>query len=522
LAHTAVVAAGHRETAEAAALILAEGGNAVDGALGAMCAACVAEPVLASLGGGGFLVSSFRSGPQAGTSLVHDFFTQTPKRRRPDEEVDLRPVAADFGPAQQVFHIGHGAIATPGVVRGLIEAHRDLGFMPLRSVIEPAVALARRGVLLTPLQAYIHRVVGTILKSTPPCQALFAAPEHPGDLAGAGERLTLPELADTLEILAIEGDGLFYRGEIAERIAGACQSAGGHLSRDDLAAYRVERRPPLAVEILGARILLNPPPAAGGLLIAFALELLRDGRLNETGFGSPAHLRILAAALEETQKARMDERLSALPASEAAARFLAPELLARYRRQVLGRAAAVRGTTHISVIDRSGNAAALSISNGEGSGIVVPGTGIILNNMLGEEDVNPDGFLAWRTDQRMSSMMAPTVVLDDRGGVMALGSGGSNRLRSAILQVLVNLLAFRMAPENAVAAPRIHIEGKKLSIEPGFRDDVVDGLTLAYPEADRWAEKNLFFGGVHLACRDPAGSAGGAGDERRDGCLILV
>src|SRR5512134_3675491 len=141
-----MVAAGHPETAGAAAAVLRDGGNATDAALAGLCAAVVAEPILASLGGGGFLAVRPHSGWLAGETVVYDFFVQTPKRRLPEHEIDFRGVVADFGPAQQEFHIGMGAIATPGVIKGIFEAHRDLGHMPIRNIVEPAIDLARRGV----------------------------------------------------------------------------------------------------------------------------------------------------------------------------------------------------------------------------------------------------------------------------------------------------------------------------------------------------------------------------------------
>ncbi len=515
------VASGHVETSRAAAAILAEGGNAFDAALAAMCTACVAEPVLASFGGGGFLLARPNQGRHQGRTIVYDFVPQTPRFRLPATDIDFFPVVADFGPTQQVFHIGMGSIATPGFVRGLFEAHHDLGSMPMRRIVEPAIELARDGVRVNDVQAYMFGVVGAILQSSEASRALFESPRRPGELLGEGEILVQREFADTLEILAIEGADLFYRGEIARRIVDDCRARGGYVAMDDMEGYGVERRAPLTLDIFSARLQLNPPPSTGGILIAFALELLRNTDPTALGFGTAAYLSRLAKVMELTNRARVENRLHELDADTAAADLLHPELITTYREEVLGRPPAPRGTTHISIIDEAGNAASLSLSNGEGSGYVVPGTGIILNNVLGEEDINPHGFHQWPRDVRMSSMMAPTLVMDGGGGLTALGSGGSNRIRTAILQVLLNRLAFAMPLEEAVNAPRLHVEDDKASIEPGYDEGAVDVLAPAFATVDRWQQRNMFFGGVHAVHRQGNGGFEGAGDTRRGGAVVF-
>jgi gamma-glutamyltranspeptidase/glutathione hydrolase len=196
--------------------------------------------------------------------------------------------------------------------------------------------------------------------------------------------------------------------------------------------------------------------------------------------------------------------------------LLDPKYLAIYKEQLAGRIRSRRGTTHISVIDGEDNVASLSLSNGEGSGYVIPDTGIVLNNMLGEEDLNPAGFHCWPEGERMTSMMAPTIGLFPDGRQIATGSGGSNRLRTAILQVLMNLIDFNMDVEQAVNAPRIHYEDGLLSIEGGFDEKRIGAMLEAYPDHQVWEERNLFFGGVHTVISGGKGF-GGAGDPRRSG-----
>jgi gamma-glutamyltranspeptidase/glutathione hydrolase len=500
------VAAGHPVTAEAAAALLDAGGNAFDAALAGLCAACVAEPVLTSLGGGGFLTARRATGE----TRVYDFFVQTPRRKGAPDEIELFPVLADFGTAQQEFHIGMGAVATPGTVRGLFDVHRELGSVPMARIVEPAVAAAREGVRLNRLQAYIFSIVAPIYQATAGARAIYGSREDPGRLYGEGELMRQPELADALESLAIEGDRLFYAGEMARAVVALCREHGGQLGAGDLVGYQTRPRDPLCRPYRDARLYLNPPPSSGGLLIAFALALMEAQ--GPAPFGSPGHLLTLARVMEQTNLARV-----AGPSDDG---LLDGDWIGRFRDAVHGRPIATRGTTQISVVDAAGNAASLTLSNGEGCGHVLPGTGIMLNNMLGEEDLNPEGFHRWREDVRVSSMMAPTVA-EHAGRLIALGSGGSNRLRTAILQTLANLIDLGMEPEQAVAAPRIHLERGRISIEPGFPADSVRQLIDHWPDHHLWDAPNLFFGGTHTVVFDGK-SFTGAGDPRRGGVLRVV
>jgi gamma-glutamyltranspeptidase/glutathione hydrolase len=511
-----VIAAGHQLTAQSGAEILRAGGNAFDAALAALATACVAESALASLGGGGFLLAQ----PAREAARLYDFFVQTPRRRRAAAELDFRPIIADFGTAVQEFHIGPGAVATPGIVRGLFAVHRDLGTLPMRDILHQAVRHAHEGVPVNALQAYIFGVIAPVYRDRPAAMAVYGSRERPGSPPVEGETLRQPALADALESLAVEGEDLFYHGEIAAAIVREMH-AGGHLQAEDLAGYAMIPRRPLALDYRKARLFTNPPPALGGLLVAFGLQLLSGVEFGTPGYGSPAHLERLARVLALTQEARLASCSRGSAAQPDDTLLRNPGFLARYRRLLAGQPPARRGTTHISVIDGRGNVAALSVSNGEGSGCIAPGTGIMLNNMLGEQDLNPDGFHRWPTDTRMTSMMAPALLHFPDGRVIALGSGGANRIRSAILQVVSNLVDFGMDVEAAVAAPRIHLEGEHLSVEGGFDAERLQQLLAAYPSHHLWAGLNLFFGGVHTVLRDRGGLRG-AGDPRRGGACIVV
>ena len=518
------IAAGDAATANAAAEMLCDGGNAFDAVLAAMCAAPVAEPVLASLAGGGFLLAE----PADGEPVLYDFFCQTPKRGRPADEIEFYPVDVDFGTTTQEFHIGMGAVATPGVVAGLFAVHQDLGRLPMARIVEPAVRLARRGTEISALQAHILGVVEPIYLATESTTALFESSSEPGHVLREGEIYRPGAMADTLEALAREGCDLFYRGAIAAELVAACAASGGMLTHADLQGYRAVCRQPLQARFGSARILTNPPPSSGGPLIAFALAMLHGLGAAGKAPDDPAWLMRLADAMAATNAARTGCGLDEVCDDALAALLLSDPIVSQYRDSMRGRALKQGGTTHVSVIDADGNAAAMSLSNGEGCGHVLPGCGIMPNNMLGEEDINPYGFHAWTPDTRISSMMAPTLVDHADGRRTALGSGGSNRIRTAILQILMNVLRFGMGLPEAVSAPRVHYERGLLSVEAvgapgGFEAQRVARFADPFPNKELWDHFSMFYGGVHAVALDPAtGAFDGAGDSRRGGVYVTV
>ena len=511
-----VVACGHTQTASAAELILREGGNAFDAVIAAFFAACVAEPVLASLGGGGFMLAHTRDRGD----VIYDFFAQTPQTPLPQHALDFYPIHADFGATTQEFHIGLASIATPGAIKGVFRIHRDLGSIPIRELAAPAIEAARNGVVVSSFQAYILAIVSPILKATAGARSVFRGQAEPEALISDGELLRQPQFADFLEALVHEGEDLFYRGEVAQSIAGLCADGGGQLTRKDLEDYRVVLREPVRMRYRQHQVLTNPAPSCGGTLIAFALNLLEHAKIHQFAYGSHDHLRLLAETMRLTNEARF-ETLSRNAGESGLDGLLDAVLLNEYRNRIAGNSRSLRGTTHISVMDRDGNVAGLTVSNGEGCGHIVPATGVMLNNMLGEQDLNPDGFYRWPANKRMTSMMAPTLVISPRGEKTCLGSGGSNRLRTAILQVLVNIIDFGMPLDAAVNAPRLHFEDDLLSIEPGFEYAQLQPLLRAFANHKLWEQNNLFFGGVH-AVSEHRGGFTGAGDPRRGGVAVVI
>jgi gamma-glutamyltranspeptidase / glutathione hydrolase len=514
------VAAGHPLTAEAGASVLREGGNAVDACVAASFASWVAESPLTGPGGGGFmLVHRARDR----STRVYDFFVAVPGlgSERPPAAMDVADVRFSTT-STQTFRIGGASCAVPGTVAGLEEAHRSLGSLPWPELFGPALELARGGVVLTPEQEYLHRILDPILRHTPEGREIYGPLGAP---LIEGDRLVMTDLATTMELLAAEGGTPLYRGELARELAAHVGREGGAVTERDLREYRVVRRRPVEVSFGGAQLRLNPPPSTGGVLIGYGLRLLERGRLGGPP-GSAGAVALLVEVMREQARAR-DRRFAAELHRGGLARRLHGEEaleLAWSRLQAGDRPtepAPPGGTTHISVLDAEGNAASLSISTGSGSGVVVPGTGIQLNNMLGEFDLSESGGTA-RAGTRLTSGMTPAVALVEGRPRLVVGSAGSLRLRGAVLQVVVNVLGHGLGAEDAVARPRVHWDGERVQCEGGTDPAAIDELERRGHDVVRWDRRNLYFGGVSAVEELEGGERAGAGDPRRGGAAVVV
>jgi gamma-glutamyltranspeptidase/glutathione hydrolase len=512
------VAAGHPLTAEAGAKVLREGGNAVDAAVAAVLTSFVAESPLTGFGAGGFMLVH----DPGSEDVLLDFFVEVPGRTGGERRAELVPIPVYFSPeSPQVFNVGAASCGVPGAAAGLAEALRRYGSVPLSDLVREPARLARDGVEVNSEQAFIFHILEPILTHEPEGRAIYA-PQ--GRVLGAGDVFRFEELADTLERYGAQGPELFYRGAVARRVSEWVLERGGTLGADDMAEYRPCVRTPVRASYLGRDVLTNPPPSSGGILIAFALALLDRA--------ASADVVTVVAAMEEAQVARTEAFFHGLYEEGFAGEFLAEERLAQAAERLRAGdrppepgqgQSALGSTTHITTVDGEGRCASVTCSNGSGSGVIVPGTGVHVNNMLGEEDLNPLGFHVTPAGRRVPSMMSPTVVLRDGEVEAGLGSGGSNRIRSAILQTILRLLAEGMDAQDAVEAPRLHFEAGAVQAEPGIDDEELDRLAARGYQLVRWQERNLFFGGVHAVARDPdTGALAGGGDPRRGGAVAYA
>jgi gamma-glutamyltranspeptidase / glutathione hydrolase len=440
------IAAGHPLSAEAGARVLVDGGNAVDALLAAAFTAFVTEGPLTGLAGGGLLVVHESAGR---TTLLDCFFAVPAERLGEMEEV-----VVDFEDAgTQIFHVGEGSVAVPGLVAGLEEAHRRYATRPWAELVDPAVELAGAGVECDPPRVFLHGILAAILLRDEGGRRVYGDPARvvTADLRATLERLRDAPAAAVAELLP----------EYAE----------------DLARYEVVELEPLETVVLGRRVLAAPAPSRGGRVVLDILESL--------------------AASEE-------------PSLEDEARAV----LGAYGAWGAG---PLTGTTHVSVVDANGTAAALSSTLGAGAGIFRGGAQ--LNNMLGELDVI--GLEPKEPGSRLPTMLTPTMVLEDHTPRLVLGSAGSVRLAGAIAQVTWRVLSAATPVSDAIDAPRVHAEGSTLHVEGGWPEEEVGALGDAW-EVVRWAGRNLYFGGVQAVELRADGTLAAAGDPRRGGAGVVV
>ena len=511
------VAAGHPLTAEAGAEVLAAGGNAVDACIAAAFVSWVTESTLTGPGAGGFMLV-YRASDR--TTRVLDHFVTVPGIGLKGEVREMEPVDVAYAPeSTQVFRIGAATCAVPGAVAGLGEAHRRFASLPWPVLLEPAIRHAREGVALTETQAYLHAILDLILRHTPEGARIYSAG---GKRLEEGDRLVMSDLASTLEELAERGADDFYRGAIARKLSAHLSEEGGALTAQDLADYRVVQRRPVRAPFFGHEFESNPPPSTGGALIGFGIGLL--DRLGIDGEpGSAEAIAQLAEIMREQESARSHAGFGSSLHRGGLVRklYAAASLRAAAQRLRSRLPETVSGTTHISVVDGRGDAASLTASTGSGSGIIVPGTGIQLNNMLGEFDLMATGRVP-RPGIRFTSGMAPSLVLRDGKPRLVVGSAGSLRLRGAIFQIVVNVVGHGLGVEEAIGRPRVHLDGDRLHCEGGTDPAEIERLAAWGYDVIRWRSRNLFFGGASGVEFRPDGTLAAAGDPRRGGHGIVV
>jgi gamma-glutamyltranspeptidase / glutathione hydrolase len=503
-----VVAAGHPVTARAGADVLRDGGNAVDAAVACVLMSFVAESPLTGPGAGGFMLVH----TAGGEDHLLDFFVAAPGRGLNGvEPAALTPIDVHFSKdAVQRFNVGPSSCGAYGTTLGLAAALERFGTARLGDLTAAPAQAARDGVEVVPMQAFLFEVLEPIFRSTPECSEIYAPG---GRLLRTGETIRLPELGDLLDRLGAEGPGFLYAGDVAEQVSDWVLERGGLLTRADLESYEVVEREPARVLYRGRTVLTNPPPSSGGILIADALGILERLDLPHDPY-------VIAEVIASTNRARDEEFLEGLATEGYLERFLAKDALDHVAVDVRSR---LGNTTHLAVMDAEGACASVTCSNGSCSGVVVPGTGMHVNNMLGEQDLNPLGYHRHEPGARVPSMMAPTVVLRDGRPEIALGSAGSNRIRSAILQTILAVVDHGLPAQEAVSSPRIHVEGREVEAEPEVDEAALAKLEQSDWTVRRWAEQNLFFGGVQAVARNPeTGELSGGGDPRRGGAANVV
>jgi len=472
---------------------LRAGGNAFDAAIAAQLAACVCEPTLTGMGGGGLAMLRFADGRRE----VLDCFSDLPGRGLSRAPEPMREALVDFGSDTQVFLWGQGSVAVPGMAPALLELHEAHARLPWSTLAAPALALARGDVAVSLGLRRSIDVCWPILKQDPAMAVWFGQPQGDGRRpAREGWTYRLDAFAGTLARIAQEGPGFLVDGDGAEAMLAALPA--GRITEADLAEYRVIRRPALEAEFKGWRVSVPSGPSQAGPLVLKALASLEGAPSDPAGAD---HTLRVAAALAAADGARD---------ADFQRRILDGEFVRRW----LGSGF----TTHLGAVDSDGNACSITSSLGETAGVVVPETGVILNNFLGEADVNPP--LGKEPGERLLTMCCPTL-LEDEAGFYTLGSGGSSRIRSALLQGILGVAEHQLPIADAIHLPRCHFEGGVLRVEAVDRPDgYLEALRPFAPELLVFDERALFFGGLHVAGWR-LGPVGG-GDGRRSGAFGRV
>jgi gamma-glutamyltranspeptidase/glutathione hydrolase len=503
--NSVAVASSSQLAADAGASVARQGGNAVDAAIAACLTSMTTEPGVCSLGSAGFVTVW---GPGQ-TPTTIDGYAAVPGLGLVESRAGQAAweVELSYGGGVRTV-VGYGSVGVPGGLAAMGRATELYGGLPWREVVEPARQIALEGF---PLPSACHHYLQTsaelIYGWEPHSREVFLSPE--GRLPACGETMRLPYLADTLEHLARCGFEDFYSGDLGHAIADYIHGNGGSLNRQDMEAYRALERPALDVPLDQWHIGTNPAPAIGGATLAAMLLLMRDVR--HDGWNAAAVRRLVE--IQHTVIAFRHQTLDQSPDLESDV----AELLHCAQDGRLPSASA--STVHTSAVDAEGLGCAITMSSGYGAGAVPPGTGIWLNNCLGELELNRGGFEKMKPGARLASNMAPTVARSgDR--VLAAGSPGADRITSAMLQVLVNYMHFGMSLEQAIAHPRAHVE----SGDKGYRVAYERGLPMEDVELPgrMFDELSMYFGGVGAAEWDPARGFTVAADPRRTGGTAIV
>jgi gamma-glutamyltranspeptidase/glutathione hydrolase len=488
-----------------AALQMAEaGGNAVDAAVAASLVSMVAEPGIVALAGAAFVTAApaDRSAP-----VTYDGNVEMPGRGLPPDRFGrgVRKVQTEYGAGVSMV-VGHGSVATPGALAALDLAQSRHGAVPWEEVVAPAYDAARAGFPLGSSSAYYldyvrDSVFGWHLLSR---TALHHADGSP---IRAGETVRVADLAESLRAIAEEGAQTLYRGHLAELVVADMEANDGILTREDLAAYEPVARPALVVPAGSWSLATNPPPSIGGSTLAAMLRLMAGRPSGPWTADDVAHVIAVQDAVLSYRLAQLD---------------LADDLLRETGRLLeevsTGGLLAVRtspSTVNVSVVDSDGGACTITSSAGYGSGVMTPGTGLWLNNCLGEPELNRGGLHSLPPGRRLPSNMAPTVGLHDDGSALAIGSPGADRITTALLQVLSAFVHGGMSLEDAIAAPRVHVAYSDADTRPVVHFEADATMPDNGHQRHGHHATSMFFGGVGAALCTPDGRVVAAGDPRR-------
>ena len=501
------VASGSQLAADAGARVVREGGNAVDAAIAASLVSCVVEPGVCSLAASGFLTIW----PPGAAPVMVDGAAVMPGMELPKSRFGqaAAEVLLEYGGGVRTT-VGYGSVAVPGNLAAYALASERYGNVPWRVLVEPAREIAHDGFPLSVASYnYLQLTHKPIYGWSEHGLGMFC--DADGELYKPGSTIHIEHLDETLRCIAEGGVDVFYRGDLAAKITAYIEAHGGILTRQDMASYKARLLPTLDVQVNDWTVATDSPPALGGAVLAAMLMLMGD-RPQDTW--TPAELEYLI----RVQQAVLGFRYDRLDGSEDLPRDV-QDLLEQASARDLRHFLSSPSTVHASAVDSAGLACSVTVSAGYGSGVMPPGTGIFMNNSLGELELNRRGLHAWSPGSRLPSNMAPTVARHRDGGVLAIGSPGASRITTAIQQTLLNFMHLGMPLQAAVDHARLHVEEADGHMQVAYEEALpVDQVDV--PQR-MFSGISMYFGGVSAALWDPREGFVVAADPRRAGGAAL-
>ncbi len=498
------IASASQLAADAGSAVADAGGNAVDAAIGATICSMVTDPGIIAPGAGGFITVW----PEDDEPVVIDAYAEMPGRGLAPEQFGRggEMVELTYG-GKTTTIVGYGSVATPGALAGLHLAWERYGAIPWAELFVPAIAAVEQGFPLSSAAAeYLGHSHQLVFGWDQPSYDVMH--HENGRHLSSGDLVLIPDLADTLRLLADEGVATLYGGELGRLIADRVAEHEGILTLRDLAEYEAVVRKPISVKVDDWTIATNAPPAVGGATMAATLLLMGIEGFDEWAAPDVARLVRVQDAVREFRRTHLDELHDR---SAEAVRLLDLAAVGDMKGML-----ASPSTSHTSAVDSDGRGCSITVSAGYGSGAMVPGTGMWLNNSLGEIELHTGGFHGVPPGTRLVSNMAPTVARSRHGAVMAIGSPGASRITSAVSSVLVNFIHLGMSLSDSIEHARLHTEvfneQVTVSYEPGIDVSEVSGFDLR-----RFPDISMYFGGVQASLWDPLAGFFEKADSRRSG-----
>jgi gamma-glutamyltranspeptidase/glutathione hydrolase len=520
-----MVVTNHPLASAAGSQMLLAGGNAVDAAVASLFALTVVEPMMVGILGGG--LSHIRMAD--GRHVVLDGLATAPLRATADMYDCL---SDEIGKQRDVRDrenvVGPKAVAVPGALAGWCEALARFGTLPLADVLQPAIALAERGFVVTP---YLSNCIADNVADLSRDAGLTALLLKDGQAIPAGSRLVQADYAASLRLIAERGPAALYDGPLGKALIDFMAANGGLIGQDDLMAYKVETREPVRGSYRGYEVVGPPPPASSGVHIAQMLNILEGYDIGALGFGSPDGVHLLAEALKiafaDRAVATADPAFVKVPVARLIDKAYADErraLIAMQQAKAWSPGLAPgesNDTTHVTVADAEGNVAtATQTINGLfGACTQIPGTGMLTNNYMFNFDPHPGRALSIAPGKRVFTSMAPMIVLKDAKLAFALGLPGALRIFPSALQAIVNLIDHGMSLQEAVEAPRIWTEGGALELEEAFPETVAEALRA---RGHRIVRMPRIAGGMNAIRFNEDGTLTGAACWRADGTPVAI